>query len=215
MGPFGNMKNPWAKGGGNASQPKWAQPGLDYGWGHGNDFFKPKTKEQIELEAMLQLAVIAAVVVAPLVIGAAGAAGAGASAAGMGASAEAAGAVAAQGAGAAAAGGLSAGGASALAGLGATVALQPFLQQDSSKALKTAAAMGGQHLTANSRSAPKIAIARPSPSLSRRTGSAAMGIVIAHRPSKTGRAMVRKIIRMEMTTGNPTMPCTCCNVSRR
>ncbi len=143
MGLFEGINNPWAPGGQMSPQMPWAQSGLNYGWGHGNEFFAPKTKQQIALEGYLQMAVIAAVVVAPLVLGAQAAA-AGASTAGMGASAEAAGAVVAQGAGATAVGaGLSASTSIAVAtGLGASALLQPFLQQKSAAALQIAAAMG-------------------------------------------------------------------------
>ena len=61
-----------------ASRLPWAQAGHSYGWGHGNEFFHPKTKEQIQKEAMLQLAILAAVLVAPAIVGAGGGAGAGA-----------------------------------------------------------------------------------------------------------------------------------------
>ena len=166
----------------------WAQPGLNYGWGHGNEFFHPKTKEQIQEEALMQLAVLAVVLVAPALVGAGGGAGAGGSlgsgagtvggslgsgggiggsvGAGMGTSAEAAGGMLTQaeavsglvdstlmaapmvpaagaGAGAAAA----SGGGGALAGvLGAMQALQPFLQKDSARVLRSAAQKGPEHL---------------------------------------------------------------------
>ncbi len=143
MGLFDGINNPWAPGGQMSTQMPWAQPGLNHGWGHGNEFFAPKTKQQIALEGYLQMAVIAAVVVAPLVLGAQAAA-AGASTASVGVSAEAAGAVVAQGAGVTAAGaGLSASTGIAVAtGLGASAVLQPFLQQNSATALQKAAAMG-------------------------------------------------------------------------
>ena len=59
-----------------ASRLPWAQAGHSYGWGHGNEFFHPKTKEQIQKEAMLQLAILAAVLVAPAIVDAGGGAGA-------------------------------------------------------------------------------------------------------------------------------------------
>ncbi len=163
MGIFDSINNPWAPGGQMSPELPWASPGLSYGWGHGNEFFTPKTKEQINKEAMLQLAVLAAILVAPAIVGAAGGAGAGASAGAGGSAAgavggtaaESAGAVLTQGAVTAAGGGATAaavgGGAAAssglIAGLGMAAALQPFLQEDSSKALQQAAMMGENELT--------------------------------------------------------------------
>ncbi len=76
MGLFDGINNPWAPGGQMASRLPWAQAGHSYGWGHGNEFFHPKTKEQIQKEAMLQLAILAAVLVAPAIVDAGGGAGA-------------------------------------------------------------------------------------------------------------------------------------------
>jgi hypothetical protein len=169
MGLFDGISNPWEPGGQNALSMPWAKPAMNYGWGHGNAYFHPKTKEQIHKEAMLQLAVLAAIVVAPMVVGAIGAGGAGAAAAGS--SAGAAGAGAGAGAGAvstagaiesgvvlatqtsvaaattagaagAAAGGLSTAGAMALGGLGALQAMQPFMQPNSMQVLHGAASEG-------------------------------------------------------------------------
>lgn len=86
------QNNPWFPGGGN-SQPPWAQPSLQYGWGHGNAFFTPKTQAQIRREATLQLAILAAVIAAPAVAGKlAGSSPAPANATGAATSAQAAGA---------------------------------------------------------------------------------------------------------------------------
>ncbi len=79
MGYFEDIQNPWSPGGQMSPWLPWAQPGLNYGWGHGNEFFHPKTKEQIQEEALMQLAVLAVVLVAPALVGAGGGAGAGGS----------------------------------------------------------------------------------------------------------------------------------------
>ena len=79
MGYFEDIQNPWSPGGQMSPRMPWAQPGLNYGWGHGNEFFHPKTKEQIQEEALMQLAVLAVVLVAPALVGAGGGAGAGGS----------------------------------------------------------------------------------------------------------------------------------------
>ncbi len=79
MGYFEDIQNPWSPGGQMSPRLPWAQPGLNYGWGHGNEFFHPKTKEQIQEEALMQLAVLAVVLVAPALVGAGGGAGAGGS----------------------------------------------------------------------------------------------------------------------------------------
>ena len=78
MGYFEDIQNPWSPGGQMSPRMPWAQPGLNYGWGHGNEFFHPKTKEQIQEEALMQLAVLAVVLVAPALVGAGGGAGNGA-----------------------------------------------------------------------------------------------------------------------------------------
>ncbi|MEM6271234.1 MAG: hypothetical protein AAF998_17485 [Bacteroidota bacterium] len=67
--------NPWDVGGEMHRRLPWVQESMNYGWNTGNDFFQPKSKEQLRREAFLQLAVLAAVVVAPAVLGAAKAAG--------------------------------------------------------------------------------------------------------------------------------------------
>jgi hypothetical protein len=87
---FELFENPWASGGAMHRQLPYVQASQEHGWGHGNDYFQPKTKDQIRKEALIQLAILAVVVAAPLVIGAvagagaAGAAGAGGTAAGAG-----------------------------------------------------------------------------------------------------------------------------------
>ncbi|MFN8394206.1 MAG: hypothetical protein U0176_05965 [Bacteroidia bacterium] len=155
MAVFDGMNNPWAPGGQMSPRMPWAQPGLNYGWGHGNEFFTPKTKEQIRDEGLLQMAVLAAILVAPALVGAAGGAGGAAAASGGagGAAAESAGAALVQGAGAAAgsagAGAVMGAGAwASIAGGAATAAiLRPFLQPDSSQALLQAARMGEAELS--------------------------------------------------------------------
>jgi hypothetical protein len=151
MGLYDGINNPWAPGGQMATRLPWAQPALDHGWGHGNEFFTPKTQEQLHQEAMLQLAILAVALVAPAVLGAGGAAGAqggiaGAQAVGMGTSAEAAaGAVGQAGVAAAGAGtgSISMSGAMLAGGLSAASSmLQPFLKADSTQVLQQAARVG-------------------------------------------------------------------------
>jgi hypothetical protein len=110
--------NPWGPGGRYHKQLPWANQGvagMQHGWQQAGGFFTPKSQAQIQREALLQLAILAAVVAAPALLGAGGGGGA---AAGMGASAESATAITGQGA--------------SLAGSGATssisaAALQPFI----------------------------------------------------------------------------------------
>ena len=98
---FEQFDNPWAVGGAMHRQLPWVQASQEHGWGHGNDYFQPKTKDQIRKEALLQLAILAVVVAAPAVVGAIGGAGAGTAAAGtgvgLGTSGQAAGSVITQG----------------------------------------------------------------------------------------------------------------------
>ena len=146
MSMFDNMNNPWALGGQKASRLPWEEQSRRFlNGGKGNDFFHPKTKEQVRNEALLQLAVVAAVIAAPAIAGALGASAAagGASAAGMGASAQAAGAAVGQGVVAAG----SSGAASSIAGglIGGSVAyaaLQPFMNKAENSQLLDAARMG-------------------------------------------------------------------------
>lgn len=145
------FENPWAPGGQMQKQSPWAKNAIQHGWGQGNEYFSPKTKEQIRNEGLLQLAIVAAVVAAPLIIGAIGGSGAAAgSAAASGAAtgAEAAGVAAGQGAAAASGAAASTAGVSAVAGgaAAAAAALQPFLKAGAAEAISQAAQMGAGEL---------------------------------------------------------------------
>ncbi|MEM6270388.1 MAG: hypothetical protein AAF998_13175 [Bacteroidota bacterium] len=143
-----NGNNPWDVGGAMHRQLPWVQESMDYGWNTGNAFFQPKTKEQVRREALLQLAVLAAVIAAPAVIGAAKAAGAKlglGKAGGAATGAEAPGAALSQGS---LPPGVAPGGLDKLAALGkaglrvAGEALRPFADPQRGPALQAAAELG-------------------------------------------------------------------------
>ncbi|MEM1000966.1 MAG: hypothetical protein AAGN35_28180 [Bacteroidota bacterium] len=143
-----NGNNPWDVGGAMHRQLPWVQESMDYGWNTGNAFFQPKTKEQVRREALLQLAVLAAVIAAPAVIGAAKAAGAKlglGKAGGAATGAEAPGAALTQGS---VPPGVAPGGLDKLAALGkaglrvAGEALRPFADPQRGPALQAAAELG-------------------------------------------------------------------------
>lgn len=147
------IDNPWGAFGGSGTgvgvnQHAWQNPGMDYGWDHvenppwrGNDYFQPKTKDQIRKEALLQLAVLAVAVVAPAVIGA------GTGTAFGGTSGQAAGGAITQGtASTGASAAATSLGVSPAAGASVYAAMQPFLDPQNVQVMQAAAGLGSDAL---------------------------------------------------------------------
>ena len=129
---FNPFKNPWDVGGEHHNDLPWVQQAKEFGWDTGNDYFQPKTREEIEDERILQLAILAVILVAPLLAGSAGG--------GTATSGQAAGVTAGQ-----AALGHGAGAGiwpSALAGATAKTALKPYLPENGGQQVASKAREG-------------------------------------------------------------------------
>lgn len=138
---FTPFQNPWGKGGKHYEKLPWVQQARQYGWDTGNDYYQPRTREEIRDEGIMQLAILAIVLAAPAIAGAASGGGGGAGAAGMGIGAEAPGVVAGQ-----VAGGLGASGLAPLiagaAGVAANHALEPYLRPNARQQISSKSRMG-------------------------------------------------------------------------